>query len=68
MGKTNLNLFYDFKEIVGKRHKSPIKNLMQKIFREVKSPFGNVDEFHYTCKSCTTTWSSEIGAYGERWT
>jgi len=67
MEKTDLNICYDCKKLVGKRHEPPHKNLTQTNFKEVKSSFGNIDEYYYSCKSCNKTWLRETGTYGEGW-
>lgn len=58
----------DCKELIGKgRHTPPHKNLVQTGYKEVKSQFGNVDEYYYSCKICSKTWMHETGSYGEGW-
>lgn len=58
----------DCKELIGKGiHTQPHKNLVQTNFKEVKSQFGNVDEYYYKCTACPKTWLHETGNYGEGW-
>lgn len=58
----------DCKELVGKkRYTPPHKNLKQTSFKEVKSQFGNVDEYSYSCNKCGKEWFFEGGKYGEGW-
>lgn len=64
----DLNLCEACKALLGKsRHEPPHRNLIQTGFTEVKSDFGNVDEFYYTCNACTKTWLLEKGTYGQGW-
>lgn len=61
-------LCVDCKELIGKgRYTPPHKNLVQTNFKEVKSQFGNVDEYYYKCNACPKTWLHETGSYGEGW-
>lgn len=65
--KTN-ELCADCKELIGKGRYTPAhKNLVQTNFKEVKSQFGNVDEYYYKCNACSKTWLRETGNYGEGW-
>jgi hypothetical protein len=56
------------KSLVGAhRHILPHGSLTETKFREVKSQFGNVDEYYYICRVCNTNWMRETGSYGEGW-
>lgn len=62
------DLCLNCKELIGKsRHTPPHNDLEQTGFKEVKSQFGNVDEYYYKCKVCSKTWMHETGSYGEGW-
>lgn len=62
------DLCLDCQELIGKgRHTPPHTNLIQTNFKEVKSQFGNVDEYYYKCTVCPKTWLHETGSYGEGW-
>lgn len=53
----------DCKKLLGKgRYTEPHKNLVKTNFNEVKSMFGNVDEYFYKCKVCPKTWMHETGS------
>ncbi|WP_330745334.1 hypothetical protein [Chryseobacterium sp. CP-77] len=66
--ENNIQLCKDCKDLIGEqRHTPPHKNLVQTDFKEVKSQFGNVDEYYYKCNSCSKTWLRETGSYGEGW-
>lgn len=56
------------KALLGKSRHTPLhRNLRQTNFKEVKSQFGNVDEYYYTCNVCSKNWLRETGSYGEGW-
>ncbi|MGG7437389.1 hypothetical protein ACQ7CU_04840 [Chryseobacterium arthrosphaerae] len=56
------------KDLIGKgRHDPPHIHLIQTKFIEFPSQFGNVDEYYYKCKICSTFWLHEHGNYGQGW-
>ncbi|MDM1072120.1 hypothetical protein HX001_06375 [Empedobacter brevis] len=56
------------KSLIGKRrYTPPHKYLKESNFKEVKSMFGNVDEYLYECTKCSTKWLFETSSYGEGW-
>ncbi|MEJ5146413.1 hypothetical protein [Sphingobacterium sp. MYb388] len=68
MEKNDINLCDACKALLGKkRHTPPHKYLIQTNFLEVKSQFCNVDEYFYTCRTCSKTWLLEKGTYGQGW-
>lgn len=65
---SDINLCDACKALLGKsRHTPPHRNLRQTNFKEVKSIFGNVDEYYYSCNDCSKTWVHEKGNYGQGW-